>query len=80
MFCVYILKSLKYDKYYEGQTKDLEKRLIFHNSNQARWTRRFQPWEIVYVEAYSDRSGSMRREKELKKVKNIRVFLNNKSK
>ncbi|NPV12215.1 MAG: GIY-YIG nuclease family protein [Ignavibacteria bacterium] len=31
-FYVYILHSLKTNRYYVGQTNDLERRLMYHNS------------------------------------------------
>jgi len=74
-YFVYILKSKNYNKHYIGQTKDLIKRLEFHNSSQARWTRRYQPWELVYKEEYETRTEVMNRELELKKQKDIKKFL-----
>jgi len=72
MYFVYVLKSLIEDKYYIGQTKDTESRLAFHNSAKTRWTKRFQPWEIVYKEEFTTRSEAVIRESFLKKQKNIR--------
>ncbi len=74
-YFVYILKSKKCDKHYIGQTKDLIKRLEFHNSPQARWTRRYQPWELVYKEEYETRIDAMKRELELKRQRDTRKFL-----
>ena len=74
-YYVYILKSINFEKHYIGQTKDLKVRLEFHNSSKARWTKRFQPWKLAYTEEFATRSGSMRRETELKKIKNIKQFL-----
>ena len=72
MYFVYILKSSTADKYYVGQTKDTESRLAFHNSSKARWTKRFQPWKIVYKERFITRSEAMIKESFLKKQKNIK--------
>ncbi len=72
MYFVYVLKSLITDRYYVGQAKDPELRLAFHNSSKARWSKRFQPWEIVYKEKFDTRSEAMLRESFLKKQKNIK--------
>ncbi len=76
MFKVYVLKSQSLEKYYIGQTKHLDKRIEWHNSPRARWTRRYQPWVLVFSETYDSRSEAMVREKELKALKNIKQFLN----
>ncbi|HMT10693.1 MAG TPA: GIY-YIG nuclease family protein [Ignavibacteria bacterium] len=76
MFYVYVLKSVQCDRFYIGQTMDLEERLKWHNSPRARWTKRYQPWEIVYKETFATRSEAILREAELKALKNIRSFLN----
>ena len=76
MFYVYILESLIADKHYIGQSIDAEARLKIHNGNHARWTKRFQPWKIVYKEECPTRGMAMKREKELKSVKDIKSFLN----
>jgi putative endonuclease len=75
-FFVYILRSTGHDKHYIGQTQNLDIRFKFHNSSQARWTKRFQPWDLVHTEEFNTRSEAMKREKELKKHKSIKQFLN----
>ena len=46
MFYVYILKSIYYGKYYIGQTENIEKRMMEHNSGKVNFTSRFIPWEL----------------------------------
>jgi len=75
LFKVYIIKSIGADRYYVGSTSDLEKRLNSHNSSRAKWTKRYQPWEVVYTESYSTRGEAVKREKFLKSFKNIKKFL-----
>jgi len=75
MFTVYLLKSIEHEKYYIGQTKDLDKRLEWHNSPRTRWTKRFQPWKVIYSETFNNRSEAIVRERELKALKNIKQFL-----
>jgi putative endonuclease len=74
-FFVYVLKSINFDRYYIGSTGDVEKRLELHNSSHARWTKRFQPWELVYSEEYETRSEAVKRELVLKKQKNTEKFI-----
>ena len=70
MFTVYVLHSLTFDRIYVGYSSDIEKRLFAHNhaSNKG-WTKRFQPWKIVYTEEYEKKEDAMIREKQLKSSK-----------
>jgi len=69
-FWVYILQSQTTGKLYIGQTSDLEKRLVRHNSDETgsrRFTHRQKgPWCLIYSEEMNTRSETMRREKYLK--------------
>jgi len=69
MFCVYILFSKAYDRYYIGQTSDINKRLLRHERGYVRSTKAYRPWELVYTELYKSRSESMQRETYLKSLK-----------
>ncbi len=72
---VYILRSTVADRYYIGSTEDLDRRLAVHNSSGARWTKRYQPWELVYRERHKTRREAVQRERELKRRKDVRGFL-----
>jgi len=74
-FKVYILKSRMVEKFYIGSTKNLKKRVEFHNSSKARWTKRFQPWFVLHFEEFDSRSKAVKRERYLKSFKNIKGFL-----
>ena len=76
MFFVYILKSDK-DYIYIGQTKDLEDRLIRHNSNRSKYTKNKGPFRIIYKEVFKTRTEAMKREKELKSGKDREWLKNN---
>jgi len=67
MFTVYVLYSQRFDKTYVGFTSDIDKRLFAHNhpSNKG-WTKSFQPWKIIYTEAFETKAEAMIREKQLK--------------
>ena len=71
-FSVYILKSERVDKYYIGSTQNISERVKHHNSPQARWTKRFQPWVLIHHEEFDTRAEAMRREKFLKSLKGIK--------
>jgi putative endonuclease len=81
MYFVYILKSISTGETYIGQTSDIGKRLIQHNSEKYRGTlhtkRRKGPWELIHKEEYETRSEAMRREKELKTGKGRDWIKNN---
>ena len=69
-YYVYILTSVDYDKNYVGFTSNLEGRLLAHNHPKNKgWTKRFQPWRILYYEEFSTKVEAMLREKELKSGK-----------
>ncbi|MCB0478966.1 MAG: GIY-YIG nuclease family protein [Crocinitomicaceae bacterium] len=75
-YFVYILYSPSINKYYVGQTTNIENRLKFHNSKEYNkiWTKRGIPWTLVYKEEYESRSESMQREKFIKKQKS-RIYI-----
>ncbi|OGU77043.1 MAG: hypothetical protein A2V93_12285 [Ignavibacteria bacterium RBG_16_34_14] len=69
MFIVYILKSIHNKKFYVGQTSNLERRLLYHNSGYSKATKNGIPWELVHSEVFTNRSEAVRREKEIKNYK-----------
>jgi len=74
-FFVYIIYSKQYDKYYTGQTNNLETRLFEHNNldNNA-FTSKYRPWEMVAFITFSSRINALKAERFIKKQKS-RVFL-----
>ena len=71
---VYILKSLKDKSYYIGQTKNIQARLIKHNTGQSRFTKKKLPYKIIYVKSYKTRKEAIKREKEIKLYKGGNEF------
>jgi putative endonuclease len=72
---VYILYSKQFDKYYTGQTNDLENRLFEHNTQDKNaFTSKFRPWEIAATICFTTRFDAMQAERFIKKQKS-RVFL-----
>jgi len=68
-YSVYILFSEKLNKYYIGQTENIEVRLNNHNEGLSDFTRRGIPWRLVYVENYSTRAEAQARELQIKNKK-----------
>jgi len=68
-YFVYMLKSLKDEKFYTGHTADLKKRLKQHNSGRVRSTKARRPFELVYWESFKTRREAMLRERELKSIR-----------
>ncbi len=68
MYIVYAIYNATVDKYYIGQTIDLENRLYLHYTKEfCGYTSRFDGlWEVIYSEEVSNRHEALLREKQLK--------------
>ena len=66
---VYILESRRSNKYYIGQTENLENRLIRHNKGRNISTRSDIPWELRWWKEFDTRSEAIKEEKKLKLIK-----------
>ncbi|MDD5457751.1 MAG: GIY-YIG nuclease family protein [Candidatus Margulisbacteria bacterium] len=69
MYTVYILKSTNKNKFYIGQTSNLDKRLAEHNAGRVKSTKAYTPYNVIYQEEYGSRSEAMKVEKKLKNLK-----------
>lgn len=67
MFYVYVLKSLKDNKYYFGQTNNLENRLKQHFHGKVVSTKNRRPFKVVGYKTYETRSEAMWIEHNIKK-------------
>lgn len=78
-FTVYILYSESADKYYIGQTADLEQRLQQHNdpfvdTRRSKYTLKIGPGKLVYsVLNFGSRSAAMKREKEVNPPRSLLI-------
>ena len=82
MYYTYILKSIKYGKYYIGCTSDWGKRLEYHNKGSNKSTKRYRPYKLVYLEKYNTKSEALKRERQIKSYKGGEAFkklINNKN-
>ena len=66
MFYVYIIYSSSKDKYYIGQTSNLEQRLETH---RVRKNLGANDWILKYSETFETRSEALKRELEIKNKK-----------
>lgn len=69
MHYIYILKSIKDGKYYTGFSSDLRSRIKDHHAGNVQSTKSRRPLELIYYEAYIEKSHALRREKFLKTTK-----------
>lgn len=76
MFFVYILYSQKIDKFYIGQTYDLDLRLLRHKLKTTRFTKQADDWVLKYFEEFDSRAEAVRRERCIKKMKSKKYILN----
>jgi putative endonuclease len=74
MYFVYILQSLKDNKYYIGSTSNVESRLKFHNSGRQRSTKHRIPFILVHSETFLNRMEAEKREKQIKSYKGGEAF------
>ena len=77
MYFVYILQSVHDKRRYIGQTDNLERRLIEHNTGRSPYTKGRGPWVLIYWEEFETRTEAIIREHFLKSGKG-REFLNGK--
>jgi putative endonuclease len=66
MFYVYMLYSAVVDRYYVGQTSNLDDRLKRHNQGRSKYTKSGIPWNLVYKERFETSSEAKERESVIK--------------
>lgn len=64
---LYILYIESRDRYYIGQTEDVEARLVYHNSAWVPSTIAGRPWRVVFTKMFYDRSAALKEESRLKR-------------
>jgi putative endonuclease len=69
MWYVYIIYSEKIDHYYIGVTDNLNWCLERHNQGWGSYSKRGIPWKVVYTESFEHKTGALKREKEIKRIK-----------
>ena len=66
LYFLYILKSVNHNRYYIGQSSNLQDLLQQHNSKKVFSTKPFSPWVIIYSEKFNSRTEAIKREHFLK--------------
>ena len=67
-YFVYILISQKDGNLYVGCSTDFKKRLLRHNRGLVPSTKSRKPFDVLYVERYSDKGEAFQRERFLKSL------------
>lgn len=75
MFTLYILYSVKLDRYYVGYTNNIERRLSEHNRLKGKYTDIGIPWVLVYSEEYKTKKEAMDRERFIKNKKSKQFII-----
>ena len=71
---LYILQSVKNNRFYIGSTTDLTRRLTEHNEGKSPYTRTTRPWIIRYSKKFENILEARREERKLKKLKSRKVI------
>lgn len=66
MYYVYILKSLKTNKFYTGVTDDLKRRIKEHNSGNSDFTAWSGPYDLIWYGVFKEKDRAYDFEKYLK--------------
>ena len=68
-FHVYMIITKKIGRYttYVGYSKNIEKRLLLHNSSKGAKFTKGNFWKIIYKKKYNSKSKAMKEEYKLKK-------------
>ncbi len=74
MHYLYILKSDQTEKYYIGETSDIEKRLKEHLSGKSSFGKRNKELQLAYKKEFHNRSEARKIESFLKRQKS-RLFI-----
>ena len=64
-YFVYILFSKLANRYYTGQTNNIENRIIEHNSGETKSIVNGIPWELVWSVEVTSRTEAMKLEKKI---------------
>ena len=68
----------KYSVTYVGYTKNINKRIMDHNSNKGAKFTRGRKWKLIYKEIYKTKGEAISREYYIKKNRTLRNKIKNK--
>ena len=72
---VYVLQSLKNDRFYIGSTNNLERRLIEHNQGESTYTSFTKPFKLIFSQKFVDLAIARKVEFKLKQFKSKKVII-----
>jgi putative endonuclease len=67
MFVTYILYSPKVNKFYTGQTDDMNRRLEEHNRGKTPFMANGIPWKLIFSKQFDSRADAMKLERFIKR-------------
>ena len=67
MYLTYIIYSHKIDKYYTGQTSDINRRLEEHIRGKTQFMATGMPWKLMYSHEFQSRQEAVKLERSIKK-------------
>ena len=80
-YYVYMLKSIeKKPTTYVGYTKNLKERIRLHNLGKGAKFTRGRKWRVIYKEKFTSKNKAISREYYIKKNRQLRNIIKNKSK
>lgn len=73
-YYVYILYSEKLNKFYKGQTSNIEDRLKRHNAGYEISTKNGAPWKLVWCTQKPTKTDAVKLESKLKNLSRMRLI------
>ena len=73
-YYVYILRSLRDERFYAGFSENLRRRIDDHNSGKNASTKYRRPLELIFYEAFLNKADAMKRERYFKTTKGKAVL------
>ena len=75
---VYVIYSVSADKYYIGETSDVNERIKQHNSGfyESSFSKQASDWEIYWMLECKSRSQALKIEQHIKKMRNRKFYAN----
>ena len=70
LYYVYIIESEKDKSWYYGFSRNLERRLDFHNDGKSTYTKSKLPWKLIFSKSFDIKTEALKFEKYLKKMRN----------
>lgn len=71
---VYILQSTNNGSYYIGSTKDLSKRILYHNAGYCKATKFLVPYQLLFSQKFDSLLDARKIEYKLKRFKNRKII------